>query len=226
MVPVVLARTAAAHTLGVSVSEFDVLPDGRVEARLTFAVAESLGAVVINRDHDGVVTESEVAAAGDELGAFLIRGVDVDAGSSRCPATFVGASLTEVDGLVLQATYACPSDAEVIEVTLYYLTELTRTHRQIARIVADGAVVEGVLTGEHRAIALTLPNGPRGPTAGRRRHGWRHAFEGDTRHPLVATAVIALSSLLALLFCWRRAVRRKVSSFMAKRRASPPGKRA
>jgi hypothetical protein len=68
--------------------------------------------------------------------------------------------LTEVDGLVLQASYQCPDDAAEIEATLYYLSAPGRGHsarKGIARMVAGSEMTEGMLTGERRAIALRLP---------------------------------------------------------------------
>lgn len=140
-----LPRLALGHTLGLSVAEFDVAPEGPVAAHLTFASAEPLGATPL-RDED--------------LQGFLARGVEVAADGARCDGTFLGASVTEADGLQLDARYACPRGAARLEVTLYYLSELGPGHREIARIVARGASIEGVLTGDRRALSLTLPGPP------------------------------------------------------------------
>jgi hypothetical protein len=150
-------RLALAHSPGLSVAEFEVQPAGRVLARLTFASAEALGGLSLGRE--GVVTPEDVSAAQEDLRAFLLRGVGVDADGSACAPTFRGAALTDVDGLVLDASYACPGDAADIQVTLYYLSALPRgvTHKGIARIVAGSAVSEAVLSGDHRAIDLRLP---------------------------------------------------------------------
>jgi hypothetical protein len=164
MTLLLLPQYAHAHTLGMSVADFDVHSDGQVEARLTFASAEPLGGIALDRDQDGVVTPQDVSAARDDLRAFLLSEIEVDADGSPCGATFRDASLTELDGLVLQASYACPNDAAEIEVTLYYLSAVARgqlraqsTRKGIARIVAGSAMTEGVLTGERRALALRLP---------------------------------------------------------------------
>ena len=152
-------RMTLAHTPGLSVADFDLQADGRVQARLTFASAEALGGMPLDRDRDGVVTAEDVAAARDDLRSFVLQGVGVEADGVGCASTFRDASLTEVDGLVLEATYACPADPSELEVTLYYLSAMPRgvAHRGIARIVAGSATIEGVLTGDRRAIGLHLP---------------------------------------------------------------------
>jgi len=158
-----LPRSARGHTPGLSVADFDVHPDGRVDARLTFASAEQLGGIALDRDGDGEVTPEDVTAARDDLRAFLLDGVGVDADGSPCPAAFLDAALTEVDGLLLRASYACASDPASVEVTLYYLNAerpgatpplQARGRRGIARIRLGDATIESVLTGDHRAIAL------------------------------------------------------------------------
>jgi hypothetical protein len=163
-----LPRSARAHTPGLALADFDVQADGQVEARLTFASAEPLAGLALDRDGDGVVTADDVAGARDDLRAFVLQGVGVDADGSPCRPAFGDASLTEVDALVLRASYACPSDATNIDVTLYYLSARPRGSaplKAIARIAAGSATAEALLTGEHRAIALRLP--------GKARAAWR-----------------------------------------------------
>lgn len=158
-----LPRSARGHTPGLSIADFDVHPDGQVDARLTFASAEQLGGIALDRDGDGEVTPEDVAAAREDLRAFLLDGVGVDADGLPCRPTFLDASLTDVDGLLLRASYACASEPAIIEVTLYYLNAeppgatpppRPRGRRGIARIRLGAATTEGVLTGDHRAIAL------------------------------------------------------------------------
>jgi hypothetical protein len=163
----ILPSFARSHTLGLSTADFTVQPDGRVQARFVFASSEPLGALWLDRDHDGVVTAEDVAAARGDLGRFILDGVDFTADGDRCPATFEAASLSEIDGLVLTARYACPDDADSVEATLYYLSALPRGHREIGRIVAASATTEAVMTADRRAVQLTLPHSVR--TSGRRR---------------------------------------------------------
>jgi hypothetical protein len=170
MLELFLPRLAYAHTLGMSTAAFEVNADGHIEAVFVFASAEPLGGAPLDRE---------------DLQAFLLDGVDVTADGKRCDATFRGASISEVDGLVLNASYSCtdcPPDAPTecnrgaapwggfgeITVTLYYLSALPPGHREIARIVAGNATSEAVLSGDRRAIALRLPVDARRAVRGQR----------------------------------------------------------
>ena len=109
---------------GVSTASFDVQPDGRVEARLVFASAEPLAGTPLREE---------------DLRAFVLDGVGVSTDGAVCPATFLGAGQTEVDGsgnLVLEASYACPrviGEVSGIDVTLYYLSALGPRRRGRSR---------------------------------------------------------------------------------------------
>ena len=175
-----MPRTGAAHTQGLSTAELAVEPDGHVEARLTFATAEPLAGTPL-RD--------------DDLRSFVLNGVDVTADGARCEATFAGSTVTEVDGLQLDASYACPAGAREIGVTLYYLSALRPGHREIARIIGpagSNASVGGVLTGDRRALTLTLPPSASTRSAANVRLG---------RRLLVLTA--AFATFMLALFVWR-----------------------
>jgi hypothetical protein len=175
-----LPRLGLAHTPGLSLAELDVDARGQVEARLTFSSAE-LG-------------------PGEDLRAFVVEGLDVSADGERCDAAYRGSSLAEGDGLVLEATYACTPGAAAIVATFYYAGTLPRGHRAVARIVGppDSHVqAEGVITADHRALALALPDpaGSERGQPGRRARSWR-----------IGLAVMAPSAalLLWLLFGRRR----------------------
>jgi hypothetical protein len=150
MASLFLPRAAGAHTPGLSVAELTVAPGGRVDARFTFATAEPLaGAAPRLADAD--------------LRAFLLDGVDVVADGARCTPGWLGSSVTENDGLLLESSYECPAGATSIAVTLYYLSALPRGHREVVRIVGppgSNANVEQVLSGDHRALELRLPPPP------------------------------------------------------------------
>jgi hypothetical protein len=152
-----LARFARGHTLGLSTCDFDLAGDGHVEGRMVFASSEPLRGVHLDRDGDGVVTDDEVRASRTELASFVVDGVGVAADGESCAATFGDATLDEVDGLVMTASFACPRGASRVEVTLYYLTALGLGHREVARITAGAASAEALLTGDRRQIALVVP---------------------------------------------------------------------
>jgi hypothetical protein len=194
VVPLFLSGSGHAHTVGMSVAEFDVAPEGRVDARLTFASAEPLGSAARLSEAD--------------LRTFVMQGVDVTADGARCEGTYRGASITEVDGLRLDASYDCPAGAAAIEATLYYLSALPPGHREVARIVGppgSQAVVEAVLTGDRRALRLELPGG---------------AFDDRrTRLGRRVTALAAIfAALMGTLFAWRwRATRGRHRPTIARR---------
>jgi hypothetical protein len=182
MASLFLPRPASGHTPGLSVAEFDVTPEGPVAAHITFASAEPLNGTPM-RDED--------------LGAFLAAGVDVTADGTRCAGTFKGSSLTESDGLQLDATYACPAGAARVDVTLYYLSDLAPGHREVARIVASGASVEGLLTGTRRQLTLNIPGRPD-----------RSAAKARTGRRLLALSA-AFVVFMTTLFVWRWRATRK-----------------
>jgi hypothetical protein len=178
-----LPRLAAAHTPGLSTAEFDVAPDGHVDAHLVFASAEPLNGTPL-RD--------------DDLRAFVLDGVDVTADGSRCDASWRGSYPTEGDGLALDASYACARGASEVAVTLYYLSALPAGHREVARIVATGASIEGVLTGDRRALSLHLPAARSAPADRAARKG---------RQLTILTA--AFVAIMLALFVWRWRATRK-----------------
>jgi hypothetical protein len=186
MVGLFLPRLGLAHTPGLSTAELDVAADGHVDARLTFASAEPLGKTTLSQE---------------DLRAFVLDGVDVTADATRCEPSYGGSAPTEGDGLVLEASYACPAGAGEIAVTLYYLSALPRGHREIARIVGppgSGAEAEAVLTGEHRALALRLPASAED-----------HARRERLGKKLLALTV-GFAVLMSSLFVWRwRAARKR-----------------
>lgn len=180
---VFLPRQALAHTPGLSLAELAVREDGHVDARLTFASLEPLGEATLRQE---------------DLRAFVLSGVDVTADGARCDPTYRGSSLTEGDGLLLDASYACPPGAGEIGVTLYYLSALPRGHREVLRIQGppgSGASVEAVLTGDHRALSLNVP------------------VVDDGRRSRTHTKLLALTAGFAVvmlsLFAWRWRVTRR-----------------
>lgn len=184
---VFLSRFGRAHTPGLSVAHFEVLTGGGVEAHLAFASAEPLGRLDLDRDRDGRVTSADLAAARDDLRAFVLDGIEVVADGSRCPGSFGDAALAEPDGLLIEARYACPAGATEVAVTLFYLSDLPAGHREVARIVAGSSTAEAVLTGHRRGLALKLQSSA-------------VASRGRTEGLLAVLAVAAF----ALLLWWKK----------------------
>jgi len=177
-----------------------VLPSGAVEARLVFASSEPFRGVRLDRDADGEVTAPEVAAAQDELRAFVADSIDVTSDGKRCAVTFRDATLEEIDGLVIRASYACPPGGARLAATLYYLSDLGRDHRELARISAgDGTTEEALLTRDRREIALQMPAPPLASNGG--------AARGNARAAGIGAALALLIASLGL-WAWLRTRRR------------------
>jgi hypothetical protein len=190
-----LPRIALAHTPGLSTAAFELEPtSGRVEGRFAFATTEPLGGLSLDRDRDGVVTDAEVRAAREDLRAFLADGVEVSADDSRCPESFVDASLSETDGLVLTSSYACPRNPSSVQVVLYYLSALAPGHREVVRIAAGSSTAEAILSGDRRALALQLPGSE---------ERLRRTRTG--RRLTILSAVFATAMLSLFLWRWRSA---------------------
>jgi hypothetical protein len=135
-----------------------------VEASLVFASAEALsvrgrGGVVLDRNHDGVVTDDELAGARPDLERFVADGIGVDADGRACQGRLEGVQLTSGDGLELDAVFACGA-LRRLTVTLYFLSDLGAGHREVARIVAGSLTEQKLLSPTDRQIALTLPAPP------------------------------------------------------------------
>jgi hypothetical protein len=187
MTGLVVSRPAAAHTPGLSTASFDVLPDGRVDARIVFASADLL---------QGGPRLDLRAQPGADILPFVVEGIEVTADGAVCQVTLHDAGLTEADGFAIDASYACPAGAQEIAATLYYLSTLGPAHRQVARITAGSATSEAVLSSDRRAIALRLPVDTL--RAKRLRHG---------RLLTIVTAVFAV--FMVGLFAWRWRATRK-----------------
>lgn len=189
----------AAHSLGVSTGSISVAPDGRVDADLVFAASELAGAVALDKNHDGLVTEVEVAAASPDLRALLTAGTEIDADGSACAATSEGAALVAGDGIELRASYACPAGAHTIGVTLFFLSQLTPQHRHALEVTAGARTVQALLSGASRYASIDL-----GRPAGRRTLPlWRQ------RAVLWLTIAFAVWMSVLFVWRWRRASRQR-----------------
>ncbi len=193
------SSVASAHTSGLSQSELVVGRDGAVDARLVFAAVEITAAASLDANHDGEITPAEIDAARPDLKKLVLDGVEVKADGRACPASFRGAELTEADGLVLEARYACPPDARTIEATLFLLSELRPGHRHVALLSAGERSSQKLLSGTNRSLTLELP-----PAAVRvaPSSSWR-------RTAAVVLAVVWTIGLFVLIaWRWRRGRRK------------------
>lgn len=133
-----LPRTAWAHAVGLSNGEYRSKGDS-VLVSFAFARAEASKLCPgLDEDHDGALTETELARGLPELDQRLVRSVLVQAGSEACPGRLVSAKLTEEDGISVDAAYTCASPAPR-RVVFAVLTSLPKGHRHLARQLRDGA---------------------------------------------------------------------------------------
>jgi hypothetical protein len=170
---VLSARPAVAHSPGLSTGDWVIYPDGRVEASLVFASTEALNVrggsgVVLDENHDGAVTDEELADARADLEHFVVEGVGVEGDGAPCPGRLTGAELTSADGLELDAVFTCGKPPRRLAVTLYFLSDLGPGHREVARVAAGSLTEQKLLSPTDRQIALTLP----APQASRSRLVW------------------------------------------------------
>ena len=202
MLVIASSGDASAHSLGLSQSEFVVLPDGRVAAQITLSAREALATTTLDADHDGTVTAEELAARASDFRALVTERIEVDADGRSCPAHFDDALLQEGDGLVLTATYACPTFMRRLGVTLFFLSDLGPSHRHVARLTAGSATTQRALSGSDRFIALEIhPRAAPQEPARRKIAPWRRVSV------VVLTAVF--TAFMLCLFIWRFCAARK-----------------
>jgi hypothetical protein len=131
------AGVASAHTVGVSKGEYRV-SRSTVSAELVFARQELIGVVAgLDRNQDGIVTESELTAARGDLDVAIVGDLRVVAGSERCAGALQEAALTEQDGIAVHARFACAAGSP-IQYDAAFLERLSNGHRHLATVF-DGA---------------------------------------------------------------------------------------
>src|SRR5882672_8537661 len=134
-----ISVAAGAHTIGLSSGEYRVAGDG-LEVTLVLARGEAIPAVpALDPNRDGSIDAGELALAGADLERAIIGGIHVVAGTVSCPGRLAGASLTEQDGLRLEARYRCTGPAERWTVHLAFLEELSHGHRHAAHVVSGSS---------------------------------------------------------------------------------------
>lgn len=170
-----LSNRALAHDRGVSTTEVAIAGDGSVDARFTFTAADV-----------------EKTSAAD----FLATGVELRADGEPCSGTL---DRWEPVGDAVEATIAfhCPKDATAYELTLFLLSDLGPSHRNVARIGVGGGpqTAQGILSPKERSIRLDLPK--------RERSG-----NGDGAHfplfPAVGVAIVVLFFAIVLFLRYAR----------------------
>jgi hydrogenase/urease accessory protein HupE len=170
------ARSAAAHTIGLSRGHYTVLPNG-IEARLVFDRDELVRALA-ERDPttDGEAFDSSTTRA--RLEGRIVQSIRVrDRDGEPCPGVLFQLESTGQGGAVLGARYLCAGAPDTSTVELEFWNDLTPGHRHLASTVMAGADGEGeALAGEREGqeeaeqilhaerrrleIAAAAPQGP------------------------------------------------------------------
>ncbi len=146
VVAVALAWSAPAHQVGLSRGLYTVSDDG-VDLELTLARGEAARTVKgLDVDNSGTVEDRELNAAAAYFATDVVDQVVVTSEGKRCPGRFVGANLTEEDGLAVRAHYACERTGK-ITVDFQLVHRLSTGHRHLAHVVTTG--------GEEDFVAFT-----------------------------------------------------------------------
>ena len=119
-----------AHALRLSRGDWSFKP-GSVEARLTFFRGELPMLAPDGRDEAGAIRD-------------VASSTEVDAAGARCTLVEHSARRVEEDGVRIDLHWRCPVQASRWTVQLPFLAELSPGHTHLARVNADGHVVERV----------------------------------------------------------------------------------
>jgi HupE / UreJ protein len=156
LVALLVSSSAAAHEVGLSHGTYRARASG-LAAEIVLARGEAMTLVPeLDENHDGVVTESELAAARTELGSRVLEGIRVVADGRVCTSELVRAELTDSDGLSLQSRHTCSESARVFDVTIAFIDQLARGHRHAARLVSETDSRDELLFGEQRSFSLPV----------------------------------------------------------------------
>jgi len=164
---VLWSGVAGAHVVGMSQSDFTVEKGGTVRALIAFSKADAVALGRMDRDHDGVISPSEVEASAAVFGELVRTGVRVRANGVTCPGTLEGGGDTENDGFGLSMVFACPEPPGVLDVELSLLGQLPAGHRDVLRITAGAASVQKLVSGDDRSASLDVGPAARTAAAGR-----------------------------------------------------------
>ena len=163
LVLALLPRAALAHTVGLSTGEYTAHGSTLV-AKMAFARNEVAQlAPLIDRNRDGHVTASEVSESKALIMDKILRRIRVTQMGVECTPALDDAGLTEQDGMLLSARWACGAADKPFLVELSVLDDLARGHRHVARAVSGEATSDTVLFGDERRFEV--PAAPEGKEA-------------------------------------------------------------
>ena len=164
MAPLLLALLLSTHTVGLSRGVYVVDTDGGVDVELTFARAELLTlAPAIDSDGDQTVTEAELQASSEAVGA-LTQELRMRRGEEPCAVALTSAGLVENDGLTLAVRASCGEGSSDVVVDLHLLQRLGARHRHLGHVSANGSEADVVAFAA--SPEFTLSGSGRAPPVG------------------------------------------------------------
>jgi hydrogenase/urease accessory protein HupE len=184
----IVARTAAAHAIGLSRGEYRRTDDGL--------------------DVEIVLAASELASlAKGDLERDVLRGIHVAAGSSECAGYLIDALRTADEGVVVRARYRCSPPDAILRVRLDLLRNLSHGHRHAARVVSGDVTSDQLCFERHPEFDVPAPAAreaareaaPRRSAFGFLRMGLEHILSGYDHLVFLFGLVIVGARLRSLL---------------------------
>jgi hypothetical protein len=185
-----LARTAAAHVIGVSLGDYS--PDGgRVRAVLTMRADDAILAVPgLDADGDGVVSPSELDRAAPALKAAFVDALVVEADGARCPGSLDAAGEDPPDGIRITARYACAGEPARLRLRFGFLERMPSDHRHLATVHLPRGDVDALAVLSRAELEVDLGAGPSRGFASFLRSGVEHILTGADHLAFLAALLL------------------------------------
>lgn len=144
--------SAAAHVIGISTGAY-TSRGAILHMSVSLARAEAATLVpILDADGDGHITAREVAGARSVLQTRIIERIRVSRGGAPCFSALEDASLTDQDGITLEAHADCPAAGPSFDLDVALLDDLPSGHRHITRTVSGANTHDEVLDRDHRTL--------------------------------------------------------------------------
>jgi hypothetical protein len=158
---VALSLAAPAHQVGLSRGLYTSTNDS-VDLELILARGEAARTVKnLDLDGNGVLDDREVNAAAAYFATDVVDQIVIARAGKRCDGKFVGASLTEEDGLAIRAHYDCAVDASAAptDVDFALAKRLSTGHRHLAHLVTASGESDAVAFASSTTFAIPSASG-------------------------------------------------------------------
>lgn len=152
------ATPAAAHEVGLSRAEY-TLQGKVVQAQFVFSQREVAGGLPgLDQNADDVLDAAEIAAGKGTLEQRLVQRLLVKGDGQLCPGALTQAASGDQDGLILEATYTCPTRPAKLVFEAQLLDAMSYGHRHVAHIEAGGPPLDVVA--HRRQSSFEVDTGP------------------------------------------------------------------